>query len=148
MELPCEKGLDVISPPRVTNISSKSATLTIGLEEDEPIVLEASRIEPHIEAQPVASVSVPSQLTYLLPSSIRSKLISADLERIRTIYGIPDEYQLRAANKTERANWRSPFWVCFYEVDFITGFSFLFPKLIREFFAYFGISPRQVLPNL
>ena len=65
---------------------------------------EAKPVESPIEAQPVASVSVPSEATHLLPSFIRSKLISVDLEKIRTIYGIPDEYQLRAASKRERVN--------------------------------------------
>ena len=90
------------------NIPSTSVALTVGLEEDEPTIPEARRVEPPIEPEPVASVSVPSQPTYLLPSSIKSKLVSVDLERIRTIYGILDEYQLRVANKRERAKWRSP----------------------------------------
>ena len=108
MEIPREEGLDVISPPRVTNILSTSAALTVGLEEDEPIICEARHVDPPIEVEQVASVSVPSQLTYLLPSTIKSKLVSANLERIMTIYGILDEYQLRMANKKERVDWRSP----------------------------------------
>ena len=31
---------------------------------------------------------------------------------------------------------------------FAAGFKFPFPSLISEFFAYFGISPSQVLPNV
>ena len=50
MELPREESLDVISPPRVTNISSTSAALTISLEGDEPAVLEESCADPPIEA--------------------------------------------------------------------------------------------------
>ena len=115
MELPCEEGLNVIYLPWVTNIPSASASLTVGLEEDEPTIPEARCVEPPIEVEPVASVSVPSQSTYLLPSSIKSKLVNADLERIKTIYGILVEYQLRVA--------------------FITSFRFLFPKLIRDFFC-------------
>ena len=60
MELPREEGLDVISPPRVTNILSMSAALTVGLEEDEPTIPKARSVEPPIEAEPVANVSVPS----------------------------------------------------------------------------------------
>ena len=41
MEIPHEEGLDVISPPSITNILSASAALTIGLEEDEPTIPEA-----------------------------------------------------------------------------------------------------------
>ena len=48
----------------------------------------------------------------------------------------------------ERADYRSLSWVCFYEVTFIAGFRFPFPKLMRDFFAYFGISHSQVLPNI
>ncbi|KAL5547977.1 hypothetical protein UlMin_003208 [Ulmus minor] len=35
----------------------------------------------------------------------------------------------------------------FFLKAFIAGFRFPFPNLIRDFFAYFGISPSQVLPN-
>ena len=33
-------------------------------------------------------------------------------------------------------------------MTFIAGFRFSFPKSLREFFAYFGISPSQVLSNI
>ena len=148
MDIPREEGLNVISPPRITNIPSASATMTVGLEEDKPAIPEARLIGPWIEVEPVPSINVPSQPTNLLPSSIKSKLINADLERIGTIYGILDEYQLRVANKKERMDWRSPGWVCYYEVAFVACFRFSFPKLVREFFAHFGISPSQVLPNV
>ena len=42
-----------ISPPRITNISSASAALIVGLEEDEPIIPEARRVESPIEAEPL-----------------------------------------------------------------------------------------------
>ena len=148
MDLPSEEGHDVISPPWVTNIPRATVALTISLEEEELVIPEASRIRSPIRTETVASASTPSQPTYLLPSSIRSKIIAPDLERIRTIYGIPEEYQLRVPHKKERADWKSPGWVCFYEVAFVAGFRFPFPNLIREFFAYFGISPSQVLPNV
>ena len=92
MDLPREEGYDVISPPRVTNIPRATTALTINLEEEEPEIPEASRIRSPIRTETVASASTPSQPTYLLPSSIRSKIIAADLERIRTINGIPEEY--------------------------------------------------------
>ena len=101
MVIPREEGLNVISPPRITNIPSAPAALTIGLEGDKTVIYEARRTGPRIQAELVTSVSVPSQPTNLLPSSIRSKLINDDLERIRTIYGILDEYQLRVENKKE-----------------------------------------------
>ena len=148
MNMPLEEGYEVISPPRITNIPRAPAVLTISLEDEEPAILEAIRVRFPIRTELVASVNVPSQLTLLLPLSIRSKIVAADLERIMTIYGIPEEYQLRVANKKERANWKSPGWVCFYEVVFATGFRFPFLSLIREFFAYFEISPSQVLPNV
>ena len=148
MDLPREEGHDVISPPRVTIIPRATAALTISLEEEEPEIPEASRIRSPLRTETVASASTPSQPTYLLPSSIRSKIVAVDLERIRTIYGIPEEYQLRVPHKRERADWKSPGWVCFYEVAFAAGFRFPFPNLIRQFFAYFGISPSQVLPNV
>ena len=49
MELPREEGTYVISPPRVTNIPSASAALTISLEEDEYEVPEASCSDPPVE---------------------------------------------------------------------------------------------------
>ena len=55
---------------------------------------------------------------------------------------------MRVAHKRERADWKSLGWVCFYELAFIAGFRFPFPNLIRDFFAYFGISLSQVLPNV
>ena len=81
-DIPSEEGLNVISPPRITNI--------------------ARRTGPRIQAEPVPSVSVPSQPTNHFPQSKKSKLVNADLGRIRTIYGILDEYKLRVANKKER----------------------------------------------
>ena len=141
MDFPSEEGLNVISSPRITNIPSSLATLTVGLDEDEPIIPEARRTGPRIQAEPVPSVSVPSQPTNHLLQSIKSKLIHPDLERIMTIYGILDEYSYRVASKKEQADWRSPGWVCFCEVVFVASFRFLFPKLVREFFAHFGISP-------
>ena len=75
-------------------------------------------------------------------------MIGTDLKRIRTLFGILDEYQLRVANPKEWADWRSPKWVCFYEVAFVADFIFSFPKLFREFFAHFGISLSQLLPNV
>ena len=38
MNLPCEEGLNVNSPPKITNISSVSAALTIGLEGDKSVI--------------------------------------------------------------------------------------------------------------
>ena len=92
MDLPREEGHGVISPPRVTNILSALAGLTIGLRDKEPVIHEARRAGSPIRMEPVVSVSTPSQPTYLLSSSIRSKIVNVDLERIRTIYGIPEEY--------------------------------------------------------
>ena len=50
----------MISPPRIQNIPSATAALTVGLEEDEPTIPKARSVEPPIEAEPVANVSVPS----------------------------------------------------------------------------------------
>ena len=36
-----EEGHEVISPPRITNIPSEPATLTIGLGDEEPMIPEA-----------------------------------------------------------------------------------------------------------
>ena len=94
----------MISPTKVMNISSASTALIVGLEEDEPTIPEASRVKPATEAEPVASVSVPSQPNYRLLSSIKSKLIGTYLERIKTMHGIPNKYQLRVANPKERAD--------------------------------------------
>ena len=127
MDLPYEEGHDVISHPRVTNIPKSAAVLTISLEDKEPAIPEASHIRSPIRTEMVASAITPSQSTYLLPSSIKSKIIAADLERIRTIYKIPEEYQLRVAHKRERAYWKSPRWVCFYEVAFTVSFRFRSP---------------------
>ena len=35
MDIPGEEGLNVIFPPRITNIPSAPAALTVGLDEDE-----------------------------------------------------------------------------------------------------------------
>ena len=73
------------------NILSAPAALTVNLEEDETAIPEATRLRYSVEVQPVASVSS-SQPTYLLPSSIKSRMVNTNLERIRTMFGIPDEY--------------------------------------------------------
>ena len=44
MDLPQEEGTDMISLPRVTNISSVPVALTINLEEDEIAVPKATRL--------------------------------------------------------------------------------------------------------
>lgn len=98
MDIPHEEGLNVISPPRIMNILSALAILTMGVEGDEITIPKVRCTGPRLQAESVTSTSVPSQPTNLLPSCIRCRLINADLERIRTIYGIPDEYQLRLAN--------------------------------------------------
>ena len=132
MNFPREEGIDVISPPRVTNIPSTPAALTVNLEEDETTIPEATCLRYPIEVQPVVNVSS-SQPTYLLPSSLKYRMISEDLKRIKTLFGILNEYQLRVANPKEQADWRSPRWICFYEVVFVTGFRFLFPRIFRDF---------------
>ena len=104
MDMPLEDDHDVISSPQITNIPKAPTVLTVSLEDEKPMIPEAIHVRFRIRTKPVASVSVPSKLTILLPSSIRSKIVAADLERIRTIYGVPKEYQLRVANKKERAN--------------------------------------------
>ena len=141
MELPWEEGTYVISQPQVTNILSAPSTQTVNLEEDETTIPKATHLRYPIEVQLVASMSTSSQPTYLLPSSIKSRMISVDLERIRTLFGIPDEYQLRVANPKERVDWRSLGSICFYKVEFMASFRFLLPRLFREFFGHFGISP-------
>ena len=50
MEIPREEGLDVISPPQVTNILRALAALSVGFEEDDSIIPEARRVESPIEA--------------------------------------------------------------------------------------------------
>ena len=81
----------MISPPRVTNImNAPDRSLKINVEEGEVLVPKASFLRRPIEAQPVTSTSVPSQPTYLLPPSIKSRVIGIDLVRIRTLFGIPD----------------------------------------------------------
>ncbi len=137
MELPREEeSHDVIPPPRVTNILSSSAALSINLGDEEPDVPEARPIESLIRTEMVASVSTPSQPTYLLPSSIKSKIVAADLERIKTIYGILEKYQLRVAQKRERADWKSLGWVCFYEVVHIR-FQVSVPQLDKGILCLF-----------
>ena len=108
MDLPEEEDTNVKSPPRVTNIPSASATMTINVEEGKVSVLKASYLGCPIEPQPVMSTSVPSQSTYLLPSSIKSRVIVIDLERISTLFGIPNEHKMMVANPKEQADWRYP----------------------------------------
>ena len=149
MKLPVEeKGMDVISPLRVINIPRPATALTINLEEDEVEPPKATRLDRTIEAQPFVSTLWSSQPTFMLPYAIKSHLVRINLTRIRTLFNIPDEFQLRRANPKEQADWRSPGWVCFYEVAFIVGFRFPFSTLIRDFFPYFGISLSQVVPNV
>ena len=104
MELPCEEGHDVISPPWVTNIPRASAALKINLGGEEPAIPEVRRIRSPIRTETIVSASTPLQPTYLLSSSINSKIVAADLERIRTIYGILEGYQLGVAHKRERVD--------------------------------------------
>ena len=104
MDMPLKEDHDVIWPPQITNNPRAPAVLTVSLEDEEPRIPEAMRVKFPIRTKSVTSVSVPSQPTLLLPSSIRSKIVATNLEKIRTIYGIPKEYQLRVANKKERAD--------------------------------------------
>ena len=101
MDIPKETSTNVMSLPRITNIPRALAILTVNVGEDESSVPKASQLERSVEAQLVTNTSVSSQPTYLLPSSIKSRLIRTDLERIKTLFGIPDEYQLRLANSRE-----------------------------------------------
>ena len=75
IDLSEEDDTDVIPPPRVTNIPSALAALTINIEEDKVSVPEVTCLRHPIEAQPVSSISVYSQLTYSLSSSIKSRLL-------------------------------------------------------------------------
>ena len=70
MELLREEGLDVISPPRVTNIPSASAALTVGLEEDDSLIPEVRHVESPIDTELVASVSIPSRPTDLPSATV------------------------------------------------------------------------------
>ena len=67
MDLPTEEGTNVISLPRIINIPSAPAALTINFEEGEVSVPEVCRLGRSIEVQAVASTTVPFQPTYLLP---------------------------------------------------------------------------------
>ena len=51
MEMPREVGYDVISPPRVTNIPSSPAALTIGLGDKETAIPEARRAGSPIQTE-------------------------------------------------------------------------------------------------
>ena len=58
MDIPADElGMNVISPLRVTNTLQSVMVLTINVEENEPEVLEAARLDRVVEAQPVASTS-------------------------------------------------------------------------------------------
>ena len=85
----------------MTNIPRPTVALTVSVEKDKPKPPEATRLDSTIEAQPVASTSWPSEATYLLSSAIKSRLVRTDLTRIKTLFGIPNEYQLRLANPKE-----------------------------------------------
>ena len=67
MDIPSEEGLNVISPPRITNIPSVMAALMVGLDEDEPAIPETRHTGPRIQAEPAPSISVLSQPTNHLP---------------------------------------------------------------------------------
>ena len=140
----------MVSPPRVTNIPQPAVVLTIEVGEENFAIPQASWLDHAIEAQPVTCVSIPSQPTFLLLPAINSRLVGNNLTRIRTLSIILDKYQMRLSSPKEWVDWRSPRWVSilFYEVAFIARFRFLFPKLIRDFFVHFEISPSQVLPNV
>ena len=85
-----ELGMDVIFPPRVTNIPRSTTILTVNAEEeDEPRLLEAMRLDRVVKAQPVASTPWPSEPTYLLPSNVNSSITDLDLVCICTVFTIP-----------------------------------------------------------
>ncbi|KAK3198165.1 hypothetical protein Dsin_021580 [Dipteronia sinensis] len=78
------------------------------------------------------------------PGSVHTE---ADMDSIRTLYGIPDSVILRASKEHERADWDIPGWTCFYEYNFRQGFRFHVPSLARRLLVYYDIAPGQLMPN-
>ncbi|KAK3221592.1 hypothetical protein Dsin_008617 [Dipteronia sinensis] len=76
-----------------------------------------------------------------------SVLTEADMESIRTLYGIPDSVVLRALKEHKRADWDIPGWTCFYEYNLRLGFRFPVPSLARHLLVYYDIAPGQLMPN-
>ncbi|KAK3225606.1 hypothetical protein Dsin_005468 [Dipteronia sinensis] len=76
-----------------------------------------------------------------------SVLTEADMDSIRTLYGIPDSVVLRAPKEHERVDWDIPSWTCFYEYNLRQGFRFPVPSLARRLLVYYDIAPGQLMPN-
>ncbi|KAK3182784.1 hypothetical protein Dsin_030070 [Dipteronia sinensis] len=86
-------------------------------------------------------------LSILAGDNPRSVLTEADMDGIRTLYGIPESVVLRAPKEHERADWDIPGWTCFYEYNLRQGFRFHVPSLARRLLVYYDIAPGQLMPN-
>ncbi|KAK3212859.1 hypothetical protein Dsin_017565 [Dipteronia sinensis] len=86
-------------------------------------------------------------LGILVGNNPGSVLTEADMDGIRTLYGIPESVILRAPNKHERADWDIPGWTCFYENNPRQGFRFHVPSLARRLLVYYDIAPGQLMSN-
>ena len=83
----------------------------------------------------------------ILENSPASVITDDSLSMLRTIYGIPDDVELRAPREDERADWAVSGWTCFYEYTLRLGFRFPIPELVRRMLMYYDLAPGQLMPN-
>lgn len=114
---------------------------------EQGVVRAVARIVDTQEQSTEGEASTSGRATGVLIDNPVSVVTHAHLAGIRTMYGIPEDVELRAARRKERADWDIPGWTCFYEYTLRWGFRFPVPTLVRQVLTHFDIAPGQLMPN-
>jgi hypothetical protein len=134
---------------RLVTVEDPSSVVAInvkGMLEQGIVRPMASVVEfPEYVGSSVASTS--GRPMNILENSPASVITDNSLSMLRTIYGIPDDVELRAPREDERADWAVAGWTCFYEYTLRLGFRFPIPELVRRTLMYYDLAPGQLMPN-
>ena len=117
-----------------------------GMLEQGAVYAIASAVE-HPEYMEVLEASTFGCPLGILNDSPTSLVTEDMLPGIRTMYGIPDDVELRVPREHERADWDVLGWTCLYEYTFCLSFRFPIPQLVRRMLLYYDLTPSQLMPN-
>ena len=117
-----------------------------GMLEQGAVYAIASAVD-HPEYIEVPEASTSGRPLGILNDSPASLVTERMLPGIRTMYGIPNDVELRASREHKRADWDIPGWTCLYEYTFRLGFRFPIPQLVRRMLLYYDLAPGQLMPN-
>ncbi|KAK4589927.1 hypothetical protein RGQ29_020484 [Quercus rubra] len=76
-----------------------------------------------------------------------SNLVSSDLDRIRKVYEIPDDFTLRLPDYVDNVCSVNKGDIVLYEADFKAGLRLPFHPIIGELLHRLGLGPGQLTPN-